>query len=248
MALQRSAVPWRAVIFDLDGTLVHSLPDLHRAVNTLLGELGLPTLRADAVRGMVGQGAARLIARAVARASDTPDDELAATARFGGVEHLRVRFLEVYGADPVRDTRPYDGLVDVVRDLHAAGVSLGVCTNKPEDPSRAILRGLDLAQYFSAVVGGDTTRSRKPDPAPLREVLAQLGNVPADAAVFIGDASADVGAARAVGMPVVIHRHGYADRPVEEMAADAIVDAFADLPGILDRLRRGPGAGSTSDP
>jgi phosphoglycolate phosphatase len=211
-----------AILFDLDGTLVDSVPDLAAAMNVLLGELGRPALSLTQVTGMVGDGAPKLVERALA-ASDATSIPFPAALD---------RFLALYEADPTRLTKPYDGVPAVLDALAAAGWRLGVCTNKPERATRAVLAGLGLARHFAAVIGGDSGPTRKPDPGPLLAALGRLGSAPASAAM-IGDHRNDVAAARAASMPVIFARYGYGEATLAGLAPDAFIDRFAELPQAL---------------
>jgi phosphoglycolate phosphatase len=214
-----------AILFDLDGTLVDSVPDLAAAANALLAELGRPALSLAQVTGMVGDGAPKLVERALA-ASGAGDMPLRAAIE---------RFLALYEADPTRLTRPYDSVPAVLEALAAAGWCLGVCTNKPERATRAVLAGLDLERFFAVVLGGDSGPTRKPDPGPLRLALNRLGSMPGSAAM-IGDHRNDVAAARAAGMPVIFARYGYGAATLADLAPDAFIDRFAELPQALQLI------------
>jgi phosphoglycolate phosphatase len=214
-----------ALIFDLDGTLVDSLPDLHAALNATLREIGKPPLSHKAVRGMIGDGTAMLVARGLA-ASDAPA-ELEA-------ECLQ-RFLALYEADPVSRTRPYPGVPEVLAALAADGHRLGICTNKPQTATLAVLRGLGLDGFFSAILGGDALSVRKPDPGHLLGAIAALSARP-DECVMIGDSENDVAVAKAAGVPVILMRYGYARGPLDQLDADLQIDAFAALPAALAAL------------
>jgi phosphoglycolate phosphatase len=218
-----------AAVFDLDGTLVDSVPDLAAALNRVLAEAGLPPHSRDAVARMVGHGVARLVERGFAAAGAPLD--LAALPRWVD------RFLHFYAEDLSTLTRPYPGVPEALDALAAAGWRLGVCTNKPTRLSVRLLDALGLLARFGAVVGGDATPERKPHPAPLRTTLDQLG-VPAAAAVFVGDSETDVLTARAVGLPVVLVRYGYTAMPPEALAADVVVDDLSNLPALLESLLR----------
>ncbi|MCF8479805.1 MAG: HAD-IA family hydrolase [Rhodospirillum sp.] len=213
----------KAMVFDLDGTLVHSLPGLTLALNALFSETGLSPLTDTEVETMVGDGAPMLLARAhQARGlySGAPDDpELA--------PHL-ARFLEIYNADPITGAAPYPGAKAFLTALAARGVALGVCTNKPEAPARAMLAGLGLDGPLGSIIGGDTLPQRKPDAAPLLRCLTELG-VPPEEALMVGDAGPDVGTARAAGTAVRLLAHGYCHVPLESLEADAIHADFAAL-------------------
>jgi phosphoglycolate phosphatase len=218
----------KALLFDLDGTLVDSVPDLAAAANALLGELGRPPLNLAQVTGMVGDGAPKLVERALA-ASGAGDTPLPAALD---------RFLALYEADPTRLTRPYDGVPAVLDELAAAGWRLGVCTNKPERATRAVLAGLGLDRFFAVVLGGDSGPTRKPDAGPLRTALGRLGSAP-DSAAMIGDHRNDVAAARAAGMAVVFARYGYGAATLAGMAPDAVIDRFTELPQALRVIWQG---------
>jgi phosphoglycolate phosphatase len=213
------------MVFDLDGTLVHSLPGLTLAMNVLFSETGLPLLSDAEVRTMVGDGAPMLLARAhKARglySGDPTDPQLA--------PHL-ARFLEIYSADPITGATPYPGAKAFLAALAARGVALGVCTNKPEAPARAMLAGLGLDGPLGSIIGGDTLPQRKPDAAPLLRCLADLGVTPEEA-LMVGDAGPDVGTARAAGTAVCLLAHGYCQGPLESLEADAVYADFAALAG-----------------
>src|SRR5690606_9831253 len=131
-------------------------------------------------------------------------------------------------------TRPYPGVPETLARLAAGGYRLGLCTNKPTAPARAVLAALDLADFFPVVHGGDSLEVRKPDPAHLHAVLADLSAGP-ESAVMIGDSPVDVATARAAGVPVIVFAHGYSRVPVGELAAAAVLDDFATLPALLRR-------------
>jgi len=161
-----------------------------------------------------------------------PDDRLTAAV---------ARYLAIYAELPADPASLYPGVDDTLRRLVADGHALGLCTNKPEAISRALLDGLGLGGLFGAVVGGDTLPRRKPDPAPLLLALRHLGASPAQGAM-IGDSANDIQAARAAGLPVVAVSYGYARMPVADLGADHVIDRFADLPAALDRLAAHPRA------
>src|SRR5690349_11392373 len=211
----------QAILFDLDGTLVDSVPDLAAAVNGLLAELGRPALSLAQVTSMVGDGTAALVERA-----------LAASGAGTPLRPALDRFLALYEADPTRLTRPYAGVPAVLDQLAAAGWRLGVCTNKPERATRAVLAGLDLERFFTTVLGGDSGPTRKPDPGPLRTALDHLGSAPG-AAAMVGDHRNDVVAAQAAGLPVVFARYGYGAATLAGLNPDAAIDRFAELPQAL---------------
>jgi phosphoglycolate phosphatase len=218
-----------ALVFDLDGTLVDSLPALAATLATTLGEIGAPALPSETVRSMIGDGTTALVERALA-ASGLPASLLS--------ERL-ARFLALYEAAPARLTRPYPGVVETLRALQAAKRRLAVCTNKPQRATLAVLRGTGLDGFFASVVGGDVLAVKKPDPAHLIAALDGIGATPDDA-IMIGDNEHDVAMAKAAGVPVILVRYGYHRVPLATLVADIQIDAFAALPQAIARLEATP--------
>lgn len=220
------------VVFDLDGTLIDSAPDLHAALNTVLTGRGKRPLSLAEVESIVGDGAAMLVRKALALVDAAPlaavtDDAVAA---------LTPPFLAAYGACAVDLTRAYPGVAETLARLAAAGRVLAVCTNKPEALTRHILAHLDLGRYFAAVIGGDSLNGiRKPDPRHLLAAVSAIGGTPAETAM-VGDSINDVAAARAAGVPVIVRAGGYSRVAAEQLGADAIIGDFAELPEALARL------------
>jgi phosphoglycolate phosphatase len=215
-----------ALLFDLDGTLVDSVPDLTRALSALLAELGAAPLTPAEVMPMIGDGVGPLVARALVARRLPPDPNGA----------LLERFLALYEAAPALLTRPYPGVPETLARLGREGWRLGLVTNKPERATRLLLARLALAPFFETIVGGDTTPWKKPDKRPLLAALEALG---AAAGIFIGDNENDAAAAHEAGLPLVLLRHGYARRPVETLGAAALLDHFDELPAALLRLGGG---------
>ena len=216
-----------ALLFDLDGTLVDTAPDLAGALNGVLREHGRETLEVDQVKILVGDGAVAMIERGFEASGGLPDT----------IENLRLRFLEIYAATLTRHSRPYPGVVATLERFHSAGHPMAVCTNKPQAPSEAILDGLDLVRFFGATAGGDRFPVRKPDAGHITGLLELIG---ASAAVMIGDSMNDVAAARAADIPVIAVSYGYTVLPAAEFGADAVVDSFDEIPAALAAL---PGLG-----
>lgn len=210
------------VLFDLDGTLVDSVGDLAAAVNALLAEFGRPPLSDAAVAGMIGDGVAVLVERALAASGGPPP----------GAREPLARFRAFYEADPTRLTRPYPGVAPVLASLAAAGLSLAVCTNKPEQVTHRVLGGLGLSRFFPVVLGGDSLPFRKPDPRFLRAALDRLEAEATDA-VMVGDHRNDVLAAHAAGLRAIFARYGYGAASLGALQPDAVIESFAELPPAL---------------
>lgn len=220
----------RAAVFDLDGTLVETAPDLHRVLAAVLAGRGLPAPTLDELRQMVGDGARALIERGFA----------AAGAPLAGEELDRLydRFIELYVAEPCIDSYAFEGVEEVLGALTADGWALGVCTNKPQRPSELLLEKLGLARHFGAVVGGDALPVRKPHPDHLRAALETLGVQPRQA-VMVGDSRNDLATARALGVPCVLVSFGYTTVPARELGAELVVDRFADVAAAVASLAPG---------
>lgn len=217
-----------ALVFDLDGTLVDTAPDLHAVLETLLAEIGRHAPPLDQTRLMVGEGARVMITRALDATGGMPADV--------DMETLFERFIEIYVADPARYSRPYEGVLSELDRLAAAGVAMGICTNKPQAPSDGLLATLDMTRYFGAVLGGDALPVRKPDPEHLAAVLRGMGVAEGAPAVMVGDSRTDLLTARALGVPCILVSFGYTAIPARELGADAVIDAFAELPAALAAL------------
>ncbi len=216
----------RALLFDLDGTLVDSVPDIARAANAALAHVGLPAVSEGAVRDWVGNGARVLLARCIAGGAEAAADPREVDRAFEA-------FLERYARDVCVDSRLYRGADATLGALADRGVRLGCVTNKPRALAEALLAALGVVARFQVVVGGDSVGRTKPDPEPLLAALQALGVGPEEA-VVVGDSVNDVAAARAAGVAVVCVSYGYnhgAD--IRDAAPDAIVDALEEIPALL---------------
>lgn len=215
------------LLFDLDGTLIDSAPDLAAALNRTLAVAGREMLPFAAVRGMIGNGAAKLVERGFAATGGPPADLEAETARF----------LAIYGRALACHTRLYDGVAETLETLADTGHHLAIVTNKPLTPTLAILDALDLARFFPEdhVVGGDSFPVRKPAPEPLLGLLTRIGGAP-ETAVMIGDSHNDIEAARAAGIASVAVGYGYCRGAPADLGADRLIARFADLRWALDDL------------
>jgi phosphoglycolate phosphatase len=215
------------IVFDLDGTLIDTAPDLVGTLNALLAREGLATLPLTEVRGMIGQGARALIARGFAAAGE-PLDETRLSALFAD-------FIAHYRAHIADESRPFPGARAALDALEAEGARLAVCTNKRTDLSVALLDALGLSHRFAAIVGADAAPAPKPAAAHLVVTVERAGGR-IDRAVMVGDSASDAGAARAAGVPLALVSFGYTDIPVRELGADALIDHFDDLPAACRRL------------
>jgi len=208
----------KAIIFDLDGTLVDSARDLRDAVNVLLEEEGLRPIGLAEVKSMIGDGVAKLVERAV---SATGGD-------LSRLPALVARFLQIYEANAACHTEAYPGVAETLAGLRGLGLPLAVVTNKPYAATIDILEALGLRAYFDAVVGGDTLPERKPHPAPILAALKHLSVAP-KAALMVGDNYHDVQAARAAGVRAFAVTYGYSHKPHAELGADHLIDAMSEL-------------------
>jgi phosphoglycolate phosphatase len=205
----------RAFLFDLDGTLIDSRMDLAQSVNAMLRETGRGELSADLIASYVGHGAGQLIASALGPGANEEQRR----------EALAI-FLEQYREHKLDFTRAYPGVSEGLQAL--VGCPMAVLTNKPERLSVEILEGLQLAQFFRAVYGGDSFDTKKPDPSGALTILKELGAAPADSAM-VGDSDVDIQTARNAGMFAVGVRYGFGQHNREKQPADLYVDSLAEL-------------------
>jgi len=212
----------RLVMFDLDGTLIDSVPDLAEAVDRMLVELGRAPVGVEKVRDWVGNGARVLVRRALAGGLDH------AAVGEAETEEALARFLDIY-ADCHHLTALYPGVHELLEALSTAAVELAVVTNKPERFVAPLLEQVGLGGYFRWIIGGDTLPQQKPDPAALLQVM-HLAGVDAAQALFVGDSRNDVLAARAAAVPCVAVSYGYNHgRPIAEEKPNLVVDNLAEL-------------------
>lgn len=212
----------KAIIFDLDGTLVDSAEDLRAAINVVFAEIGLRPIARAEINAMIGDGVAKLVERALAAAGGDPDRK----------NRLVERFLELYEANPAVQTRCYPSVLETLDELRRRDFRLAVATNKPVAASKQILRALSLDDLFSVVIGGDSVTRRKPNPEPLLEVTRQFA-ISADRALMVGDNIHDVEAAHAAGMYCVAVSYGYHHGPPSKFGADHLIDQFEELLSLV---------------
>ena len=220
-------MPDRAVIFDLDGTLVDTAPDLMLATNHVLEGLGRRAISMAEVRAFVGHGARALVTRGLAATGGLPVNY--------DVEPDYKRFVDYYSRNIANGSQPFPGLVRLLDRLKAEGYGLGVCTNKLEGLSVQLLDALKLSQYFGAVVGPDTIGVAKPDPKPFFEAVARLG-LNAPRAIMVGDSETDILTARNAGVPVLAVPFGYTPRPVEDFNPDRLISHFDEAYDAIQAL------------
>jgi len=223
--------PAPAVLFDLDGTLVDSLPDLLWALNQLLGELGLRQARLDEVQGWVGDGVAMLVERALAATRGRGEVGLDE----GVLQQAIAKFTAYYQSHVAVESRLYPGVRAMLDQLRAQGYKLAVCTNKPTALAQELLATLGVALYFTAVIGGDAVSRRKPHGEHIAATLAALGTE-ARHSVMVGDSANDVAAARAAGIPVLVVSFGYFSGPAQDLKADGVIENFSQLLQALGAL------------
>jgi phosphoglycolate phosphatase len=219
--------PAPLVVFDLDGTLVDTAPDLIGALNFVLAREGLPPVPLAKARNMIGAGARKLIERgmeAEGRNADTAE-----------ITRLTADFIAHY-ADHIADaSRPFEGLEDALDDLSARGCRLAVCTNKLEWLSKRLLDRLGLSARFAAICGADTFGVAKPDPTILRQTVARAGGQLATT-IMVGDAGPDIGVARRAGVPVIGVEFGYTEVPIVDLKPDLLIGHMRDLPAAVHDL------------
>ena len=215
------------VIFDLDGTLIDTAPDLLLTLNTVLGDEGRDWIDAPHMRPLVGRGARILIDEGL-RFTGDPGDEPT-------VDRLLDKFLDIYAKNIDHLSRPFDGVTQVLDWLAANDVKMGVCTNKREALSVDLLTKLNLIQYFPVVLGADSLAVRKPNPVHLTQTIARLSGSEASA-VMVGDSITDVKTAKAAGIPVIVVDFGYTDVPPGNLGGDALVSHYREIPEAIQRL------------
>jgi phosphoglycolate phosphatase len=225
-------IPFDAIGFDLDGTLLDTFRDLGAAVNHALVLGGFSEVSVESSKDLIGGGAKIMLARAVEAQGGMPEDEF---------RQLYKAMLGYYEANNAVHTVPYPGVREALAELAERGIRMAVVTNKFEAFARNVLATLDLVGAFETVIGGDSMGKgedgqflAKPHPAP---VLAAREATGAGRFVFIGDSTYDVRAARAAGVPVIAAAYGYCDRPPHELGADAVIDSFAGLIPALQGLQ-----------
>ncbi len=217
----------RTIVFDLDGTLVDTAPDLINALNYVLDREGLPPVPLAAARNMIGAGARKLIERGLEAAGrNVAQDEVA---------RMTADFIDYYACHIAELSRPFEGLEAALDAMALHGFRFAVCTNKLEWLSKRLLDELRLSARFAAICGADTFGVSKPDPAILKQTVARAGGQ-MTGAIMVGDAGTDVGVARRAGIPVIGVDFGYTDTPMVELGPDRLITHMLELPEAVEAL------------
>jgi phosphoglycolate phosphatase len=218
----------RTVVFDLDGTLVDTAPDLIDALNFVLDREGLPRVPLHSARNLIGAGARRLIERGL---------ELEGRAvNPAEITRMTADFIAYYAEHIADGSRPFEGLENALDDLDSLGYRFAVCTNKLEWLSKLLLDRLGLSARFSAICGADTFGVSKPDPAILQQTVVRAGGH-ISSAIMVGDAGTDVGVARRAGVPIIGVKFGYTDVPIADLKPDRLIDHMKELPAAVESLQ-----------
>ena len=217
----------RIIVFDLDGTLVDTAPDLINTLNYVLDREGLPPVPLASARNMIGAGARKLIERGL--------EIEGRSVSVSDLDRMMRVFIDYYAEHIADESRPFDGLEAALDDLEGRGYRFAVCTNKLEWLSKLLIDRLGMTGRFAAICGADTFGVAKPDPAILHQTIARAGGVSA-AAVMIGDSGTDIGVARRAGIPVVGVSFGYTDVPIADLKPDRLIGHMDELPGAVESL------------
>src|SRR5580704_11973484 len=219
--------PVRTVVFDLDGTLVDTAPDLVNALNFVLDREGMPPVPLASARNMIGAGARRMIERGL--------EAEGRAASMADIDRLTKDFVAYYADHIAEGSRPFEGLETALDDLAGRGYRFAVCTNKLEWLSKKLLNELGLTARFAAICGADTFGVAKPDPVILQQTVARAGGA-LSSTIMVGDAGPDIGVARRAGVPVIGVEFGYTEVPIAELKPDRLIGHFRDLPGAVESL------------
>jgi phosphoglycolate phosphatase len=222
------------IIFDLDGTLVDTAPDLIATLNVILGREGLPAVPEDEARTLIGHGARRMLERGLALGDTAPAGPAGDAARLR-LDRLFRDFVDYYSVHLADHSRPFPGVEAALDTLAERGCTFAICTNKLEHLSVRLLTSLGLADRFAAICGQDTFGVQKPHPEALLATLRRAGGSP-QRAVMVGDSATDIATAKAALMPVVAVDFGYTDVPVKDLGPDRIISHYSHLPDAVAML------------
>lgn len=219
------------IVFDLDGTLVDTAPDLIRATEHALGSKGIKVSEPSKLRQSISFGARQMIVDALADAHHAVSD--------AEIDGLHGTFIEYYVANIAHSSRPYRDAMTTLQNLRSAGARLAVCTNKREMLARALLEALRMDHFFEAIAGLETFPVSKPHPGHILGTIQLAGGDPARA-IMVGDSENDVKAARAAGVPVIGFVHGYTDIPIRDLCPDSVFEEYLELERVIDALLARP--------
>jgi len=214
------AAGYSAIVFDLDGTLADTAADIREALIRALESEELPPIDVKSVRLMIGGGPQLLVERALHRLHVETNEAL--------VERLTSAFHAEYLVQGNRLSALFEGVEATLETLHSAGIRIGLCSNKPDDLCRMLVRNFALEKYFDEILGSGGELPKKPDPAPLLRIVERLGTTPDDT-LYVGDSETDVTTARNARIPVMLVEHGYTLRAAGQLGADAVIGSVADL-------------------
>ena len=221
----------RTIVFDLDGTLIDTAPDLISTLNITLTREGMPAVDYEAARKMIGGGARGMIERALAvEGRERPKSE---------IDRLFDAFIDHYAAHIADQSRPFPELEMALDGLAAAGYRLAVCTNKLEWLSVRLLEKLNLTRHFAAICGQDTFGMQKPDPEVLRHTIRKAGGEPGRA-IMVGDSGTDVRTARNAALPVIAVTFGYSEVPIESLQPDRLISSYGELRAAINGIETAP--------
>ncbi|MBY0360640.1 MAG: HAD-IA family hydrolase [Phreatobacter sp.] len=219
------------IVFDLDGTLVDTHPDLIGTLSWLLEEEGLDAIDLEAAKKLIGHGMKPMVEKALKlKGRGGTQDE---------IEAVYARYIAVYETRLTRESRPFPGMLEALDRLADSGMILAVCTNKIERLAKKLLDELDMTRRFAFIAGADTYALRKPDPRHILLTVRDAGGNPARA-VMVGDSDTDIRAAQGAGVPVVAYSGGYTAIPLESLDPDVIIDHYDSLPETVARLLTSP--------
>lgn len=224
-----------AIVFDLDGTLVDSAPDIAAAANRMLAEMGLSALPVPVLTTFIGHGIPNLVLRVIERLGVDPSRHA----------EMNRRILALYSERPADLTRPYPGVTEALQTLRDDGFRMGVCTNKYRDLSVLILEALDLSRFFDVVIGGDSLPQKKPDPAPLHAAFAGLDGAPV---LYVGDSEVDAETATRAGLHFALFTEGYRKAPVTSLCHSVAFGDFHELPELVRKRSTARGDKLAKDP
>lgn len=207
------------IVFDLDGTLVNSAPDLCYALNKTLEEINIPLITLQEVMGYLGDGALELIKRGISKHHNIDNYDL---------EKLRIRFLDIYDDCLLDKTDFYENVLETLEKLKKMNFTLAICSNKPELLVKRIIKGLNAIDFFGAITGGDTYEFRKPDSRHLERTILEAGKK-VDQAIMVGDSENDIKCANSINVPSIVVDFGYSRAPVENLNANIIMNNYQNL-------------------